>query len=231
MRDDHPRARQAGALQRRTGKQPLDIPRMLIVCEGGKTEPQYFEELKSDQRLPSANVQIHPGRSGTDPLSVVGYAEQLLLFGDQHRKIEAKAFETVYVVIDRDQHENYHAALAKAKSLDGKYRNDIKRAVRFQAVASVPCFALWFLLHFQDVHAPIHRHVALATLRRHLPQYDKGQIGQYAATKEFLQKGIPQQRAKDLATKFDPFDGINPYTDVHTLVDFLLGFRKDRGRP
>lgn len=225
MRDNHPRARQAGAMQRKAGRQRLDIPRVLVVCEGGKTEPQYFEELKADQRLPSANVQIHPSRNGTDPLSVVGYAEQLLLSGDPHRKIEARAFEVVFVVFDRDQHEHYHAALGRAKGLDGKYRNDLKQAVRFQAVASVPSFELWLLLHFQDVQAPIHRHAAFAALRHHLPSYDKGQSGQYAATKELLRQGIPQQRATHLAARNNAFDGVGPFTDVHTLVAYLQGLR------
>jgi len=42
-----------------------------------------------------------------------------------------------------------------AKSLDGKLRYDSNDCVSFKAIASVPCFELWLLLHFEDVHAPL----------------------------------------------------------------------------
>jgi len=63
--------RTAGLLRRRRAmKASYDV--ILIVCEGAKTEPNYFTELKNAFRLSNANVMIC-GR-GSDPLSVVDFA-------------------------------------------------------------------------------------------------------------------------------------------------------------
>ena len=41
-----------------------------IVCEGTKTEPLYYDDVKKVERLPSANIFV-TGDCGSDPLSVV----------------------------------------------------------------------------------------------------------------------------------------------------------------
>jgi len=56
--------------RRRAMKASYDV--ILIVCEGEKTEPNYFSELKKAFRLSNANVRIC-GR-GADPLGVVNFA-------------------------------------------------------------------------------------------------------------------------------------------------------------
>jgi FMN phosphatase YigB (HAD superfamily) len=54
-RDNHPRERQARQLARKQGlREPFD--RVLIVCEGSKTEPLYFQELRAYYRLNTAHV-------------------------------------------------------------------------------------------------------------------------------------------------------------------------------
>ena len=53
------------------------------------------------------------------------------------------------MVFDRDEHHSYHAALAQPQRRNGKLRNDNRMAVPVEAVASVPCFELWLLLHFE----------------------------------------------------------------------------------
>lgn len=217
-KDNQPKVRQATQLARKAGRRaPCD--RILIVSEGSKTEPLYLGELRADYRLPTANVQVHPGRFGTTPLQVVEYAEHLFVQGDETKDIQPRAFEQVYAVFDRDDHATYHNALTKAAALNGKLRNDQKQTVRFAAVASVPCFELWLLLHFQDVHAPLHRTEVYQQLRPHLPDYDKGQPGHYANTKAHL--AVAQQRAEHLTTLTNAHDGVHPYTDLHRLVRLL----------
>lgn len=51
------KAKQASDLQRlKERRAPYD--RVLIVCEGEKTEPNYFNELKDYYKLNSANVEV-----------------------------------------------------------------------------------------------------------------------------------------------------------------------------
>ena len=51
--------------------------RVLIVCEGEKTEPHYFGGLRLHYRLSSANIEITRAH-GTDPMSIVSFAEARL---------------------------------------------------------------------------------------------------------------------------------------------------------
>lgn len=217
-KDNQPKARQAEQLARKAGKR-ASYDRILIVSEGRKTEPLYLGEIRSEYRLHTANVQVQHSQYGTSPIQVVDYAEDLFINGDDAKSINPRAFEQVYVVFDRDDHDSYHNALAKAKSLDGKLQNAEKQRVKFEAIASVPCFELWLLLHFQNVLAPMHRTVVYQQLRQYLTGYDKGQAGHFAQTCQHL--ALATQRAEHLSSLSNAHDGVEPYTDMQNLVHLL----------
>jgi hypothetical protein len=82
-KDDQPKHRQKERdLRRRAAiRQPYE--RLLIVCEGEKTEPQYLDEIRQERRLATAHVQVRPSAFGTEPLQVVEYAEHLFRHGDR----------------------------------------------------------------------------------------------------------------------------------------------------
>jgi hypothetical protein len=217
-KDNQPKVRQANQLERKVGKR-AGYDRILIVSEGSKTEPLYLNEIRASYRLSTTSVQVQHSQFGTSPLKVVEYAEHLFVNGDETKDIQPRAFEQVFVVFDRDEHDSYHNALAKAKSLDGKLRNEDKQRVKFEAVASVPCFELWLLLHFEDVLAPLHRTEVYQRLRQYLTQYDKGQAGHYAQTQQHLGQAI--QRAEHLTELTTAHNAEEPYTDLHRLVHLL----------
>lgn len=133
-RDNAPKDRQRQHLERKQQGRRARCDRILIVSEGSKTEPLYFDEIRVACRLPAANIAIVPGALGTEPLQVVEYAHALFENGDPHKGIEPRAFEQVYAVFDRDEHKTYFNALRRAESLDGKLRNDDKRPAAFKAV-------------------------------------------------------------------------------------------------
>ena len=87
----------------------------------------------------------------------------------------------------------------------------------------MPCFELWLLLHFEDVHAPIHRADVYVRLKTHLPAYDKGQGGHWAATKDRLEIATNRARAKSVATT--AHDGNEPFTAMHELVSLLTNLK------
>jgi len=124
---------------------------VLIVAEGSKTEPNYFREIRAAYRLHTANVEVQPGERGTAPIQVVDYARDLFANGDPHKGIQPPAFEQIDAVFDRDNHGSYFDALRLAASLDGKLRSDNRQVVTFKAIASVPSFELWLLLHYEHV--------------------------------------------------------------------------------
>lgn len=221
-KDNQPKHRQARDLKRRAA-QRAPYERLLIVCEGEKTEPQYLLEIRNDYRLNSANVQVKPSATGTQPLQIVDYAEKLFRSGDNHIRIQPRTFDRVVVVFDRDDHATYHSALNRADALNGNLKNDDGQRIPFQAIASVSCFELWLLLHFEDVHAPMHRADVYSRLKTHLPEYDKGQGGNWAATKDRLEIATKRAKARSVATT--AYDGREPFTAMHELVSLLRNLR------
>lgn len=219
-KDNQPKHRQAARdLKRRAAvRQPYE--RLLIVCEGEKTEPQYLCEIQRVYRLATAHVQVLHSQFGTEPQQVLEYALAVFKQGDRDRGLHPREFDRIIVVFDRDEYQSYHAALAQAAAQNGKLRNDNGVAVPVEVVASVPCFELWLLLHFEDVHAPLHRHEALERLKVHLPGYEKGGGGHWQATQARLDDATA--RAKRLAELTNAFDGTQPYTAMHELVSRLV---------
>jgi hypothetical protein len=204
-------------LARKRGNRPT-YARVLIVCEGEKTEPLYFEEIRQRNRVPSAHVTVLPSDYGTQPLQVVNYAV------DTFNK--TKAFEHVFAVFDRDAHATYFNALARAAALDGTLKNDEKKAVTFAAVPSVPCFELWLLLHFADIRAYFERWAIIERLQGHLPAYAKGAENMYGATEAALADAI--RRAVWLQGHSNPHAGDEAYTNVDTVVTLLRSIRVER---
>ncbi len=168
-------------------------------------------------------MQVQHSQYGTSPIRIVEYAEHLFVNGDEEKSIQPRAFEQVYVVFDRDDHETYHNALAKAAALKGKLLNDLEQAVKFEPIASVPCFELWLLLHFEDVQAPLHRIEVYQRLRQYLPNYDKGQAGHHAQTRPNLADA--SKRAEHLAKLTTAHNGVEPYTEMHRVVHLLTTLR------
>jgi hypothetical protein len=216
--DNPPKVRQ---LARRTHKQAqrASYERILIVTEGSKTEPLYFKSIQAAYRFPSANVAVQPCDRGTAPLQVVRYARQLFEVGDLTKGIRPKCFDQIYAVFDRDDHASYFDALTLANSLDRKLRNDSSTHVAFRAIASVPNFELWLLLHFENIQAPIHRDEVMNRLRQHLTGYKKGAADVFALTRGRLDTA--KRHALALSTKNSAHTDPEPFTAVHELVEVL----------
>lgn len=211
-RDGHPRARQAAKLARKQGKRPA-YDRILIVCEGSKTEPLYLDDIRQQLRIPTAHINVIHSANGTEPRQVVDSAEQVFL--------ASRNFDLVVAVFDKDDHKSYYDALLRAATLDQTLKNSDRKLVGFKAVPSVPCFELWILLHFQDVHAFWHRDDVIAAVSSagRLPGYRKGSTGMYAKTEDRIPEAMA--RAEYLRTQFDPAIGTDPYTDMDWLVGKL----------
>ncbi|ESJ26154.1 hypothetical protein B551_0201735 [Cupriavidus sp. HPC(L)] len=221
-RDDCPKVRQRDQLARRIS-QRASYDRILIVSEGAKTEPNYFCEIRAAYRLHTTNVEVRHCETGTSPIQVVQYAESLFRNGDRHKRIQPRAFEQVYAVFDRDDHDSYFDALRYAAELDGQLKNDTRQSVAFHAVASVPNFELWLLLHYAQVHAPVHRDEVIQRLKQHVPQYRKGMRNAFAITRPNLDAA--RQRAMELSRRFTAEMAPEPYTGVGKLVTRLTTLR------
>lgn len=90
-------------LQRaKESREPYD--KVLIVCEGEKTEPHYLMELRGHLKLSQANIKIDPN-SDSSPTSVVKYTKELI------KESPKDPYDHVFCVIDRDRHFDYTTKL------------------------------------------------------------------------------------------------------------------------
>ncbi len=199
-----------------------DIGRkLIIVCEGKRTERGYFEEIRKSLRLPTLKVHVIHA-DATDPLSIVRAAIEYR----QDRKDErawAKE-DTAWAVFDGDEHrdanpDRWNDAIQIAQS------KDIRLAV------SNPCFELWYLLHYRSHTAEVTRQKAFRLLKSHISDYEKAKTLWPSPLEPFTSEAI--QRAKQLASRaaadeLQPFP--NPCTNVYELVESLLALDKETHR-
>ena len=218
-RDHSPKERQRKHLAREKATRS-GYSRILVVTEGSKTEPGYFSGMKQSLRL--STIEVLPSGAGTAPLQVVKYARDLFKNGNRAR-IAPRSFDHIYAVFDRDSHPSYFEALNLASSLDGKLKNDDRQPVTFKAVASVPSFELWLVLHYEDIQAPMERDEILRRLKKFLPAYEKGSKEVFQQTRDLMETAMA--RAEALAGRFNAHTAPQPYTGIFELVRLLLSLR------
>lgn len=211
------KARNVQNLARSKAKRaPYD--RVLIVCEGEKSEPYYLAELRDYYGLNTANILID-GSCGSDPMSVFRRARQcydeVLNTGD--------AYDRVYCVIDKDKHSDYQQAVSEI--------GQAKPKNCFYAITSVPCFEYWLLLHFFYTTQPFQAtgtrsicdNVGLE-LRNYMPDYKKGDRGLFIkllGQLDFAKANAARSLATAEAQNTD-----HPSTRLHELVDYLQNLKK-----
>lgn len=208
------KTRKTQLLRRRQAmKDSYDV--ILIVCEGKKTEPNYFTELKKTFRLSNANVRIC-GR-GSDPLSVVEFAIKTY-----HQE---PVFDRIYCVFDRDRHARFDAAMDKL------LRTKLSKKNIIYAIPSVPCFEFWLLLHFKYTTKPFDAPYGdsicskvIEELKNHLPTYQKGDQNVFNQLKDKLDNAIANARRVEKFHKTSGTD--NPSTSMHSLLVYLRDLKK-----
>lgn len=181
-------------------KEPKE--RFLIVCEGSKTEPNYFRSF----RVPRDVVEVHG--LGEDPSRVVRSATDL-------KNKDGDYYDQIWCVFDRDSWtlENFNNAISSAKCQG------------FKVAYSNESFELWYILHFEYLNTGIPRKDYIHKLSVLLgKKYQKNSETIYD---ELLDKQSTAIRnAEKLLTQYAPPDPANdnPSTTVHLLVQELNRF-------
>lgn len=195
----------------------------LIVCEGEKTEPNYFESLKKDLPkgvLTSCRIDIEG--TGRNTRSLV----------EESKKIKARlesetslSIDKIWVVFDRDSFgiDNFNEAINLCKNSRPK----------IGCAWSNEAFELWYLLHFHFYNTAIHREIYQKIIEENLKQkigedynYQKNSTEMYDLLKENGNLELAIKFATKLETEFEgrfDFANHNPCTKVHHLVAELFG--------
>ena len=183
------------------------IPTFLIVCEGEKTEPNYFRSFPISTR-----PEITIVGAGCETIAVVNKAIELMT-----ERAKTRAFDRVWCVFDRDpsrvnntaQRFNEALRLAKKEDIEVAYSNE--------------CFELWYLLHFHFYDTAVPRsdyYKKLTTLLKY--DYAKNSDDMYAKLEDKQPQAI--KHARKLLASYDPNhqpESDNPATTVHLLVEEL----------
>lgn len=186
--------------------------RFLIVCEGEKTEVNYFKAFTVPKK-----IEVRVKGEGKNSLSLVNKAIKII---DNVNKDDS--FDQIWCVFDKDncskEQFNQAEGLAKQKNIKIAYSNE--------------AFEIWFILHFQYLDIATSRSEYLTILTNQMQKYGLlNKKEKYAKNREDMYEKLkPYQTTaitnaakliqdRDEAKKH-PFDA-NPSTTVHELVQEL----------
>jgi len=139
--------RDAKASRRRKINTRRPFVSFLIVCEGEKTEPNYFKSLIDNRISEVREVEIDGTGCGT-----VRLIKEAIKLRDQ----SGKDFDRVWAVFDKDDFMDFNGAIALAN------HNKIKCAWTNEA------FELWYYLHFQYLDTGVSRADYIKMLEREI---------------------------------------------------------------
>jgi hypothetical protein len=186
--------------------------RFLIICEGEKTEVNYFKAFDVPKK-----IEVRVKGEGKNSLSLVEKAIKMI---DNLKKDDS--FDQIWCVFDKDNcsKEQFNQAERLAKE------NNIKIAYSNEA------FEIWFILHFQylDIATSRSKYPKILTtqmkkygLLNEQEKYEKNREDMYEKLKPYQRTAITNAakliQDRDEAKKH-PFDA-NPSTTVQELVQEL----------
>jgi hypothetical protein len=174
--------------------------RFLIICEGEKTEPNYFRAFRVSK------VVVDVKGFGENPSNIVERAEQ---------ENKRDPYDQVWCVFDRDSFppDDFRGAIINAAKK------------KFKVAYSNEAFELWYVLHFEFLNTGIPRDDYKKKLTKLLKQkYEKNSEEMYGMLQDKQKVAIAN--AERLLTYYDRHDPANdnPSTTVHLLVQQLNRF-------
>lgn len=204
--------------------EPLEY--YLIVCEGEKTEPNYFNEIKNlinaqyPHRVEIKQIEIDIRGEGINTLSLLERAKRYI---DELRGQVTQ----VWLVYDKDDFppDRFDTTQyeAERRSQDGE--------VSFNVAWSNQCIEYWFLLHFEYLQADIQRDEYIRKLDKYFK--DLG-VGGYRKNRRDIFSILSRHGNLELAIRWakksmDEHVGKTPSqsapaTRVHELVGELLRY-------
>ena len=186
----------------------------LIVCEGEKTEPNYFRAfIERWSEVKEVNVK----GCGCSTCQLIIEAKKLREKLERERMVP---FDRVWLVFDKDEFKDFNKAIADAK------KEGMNCAWSNQA------FELWYVLHFQYLDTGVDRKQYIEMIEDKVKKASKSKTFKYKKNDEdfyqILQAHGDEEQAIKRAQKLRENMGKkknyathNPRTEVDLLVDEL----------
>lgn len=177
----------------------------LIVCEG-TTEENYFKALCGSR----SNVTVTKS-GGSCPMGIVKYAQQ-----------EMEYYYAIICVFDKEFDKGREKKFRQAnEKLARLAQKDTKKTII--GAWSVPCFEVWFLLHFDRSSSPFSccdKVEKALKENKDFEKYNKSDKGHYQLLRDRTTTAITNAAALYKDSQLETFN--NPSTTVHRAVEFLL---------
>lgn len=184
------------------------LPIILIVCEGERTEPNYFN------RFEVTNIKIEPRGIGDNTIRLVEYAIE---------ESQNNDYDQVWCVFDKDSFpkDNFNRAVQLAQNND------------FGIAYSNESFELWYILHFEFLNSQITRDQYIKKLNdifkskklEGFPDsYKKNDPNIYRILKPYQDTALKNAKnlSKDYESELTPSPATQfPVTYVYKLVEEL----------
>ena len=190
------------------------IVRFLIVCEGKKTEPNYFRAFTERW---SEVKEIKVAGCGCSTCQLIIEAKKLREKLDRERMVP---FDRVWLVFDKDEFKDFNKAIEDAK------KEGMNCAWSNQA------FELWYVLHFQYLVTGVDRKQYIEMIEDKVRkasknkkfEYKKNDVGFYQILQEHGDEDFAFKNAEKLRNRHkgkSNYAAHNPRTEVDLLVDEL----------
>jgi hypothetical protein len=183
-------------------------PRILVVCEGQVTEPQYLTGFKNAWKNPRVDIVIAPEHGV--PRTLVEAAKKRKKDAEsaaRQEKDENLKFDAVWCVFDVDEHPHIPDATQMA------HDNGIGLAI------SNPSFELWLLLHFRESPGMKDRQAVKALLKKFVDNYDKHV--NYADYQKGYEDAVKRAMRLEKVASRASTPGCNPTTGVAKLTESI----------
>ena len=191
------------------------IVRFLIVCEGEKTEPNYFKAFIDNRRSEVKEVNVKG--CGCSTCQLINEAKKIRGKLERERPV---SFDRVWLVFDKDEFKDFNKAIEDAK------KEGMNCAWSNQA------FELWYVLHFQYLVTGVDRKQYIEMIEDKVRKASKNKKFEYKKNDEgfyqILQEHGDEEQAIKRAQKLRKIRGEkknyaahNPRTEVDLLVDEL----------
>lgn len=208
--------------KRQVGGTPLR-EYFLIVCEGEKTEPNYFIGLRN--ALPIGVVDcIEIEGEGKNTLTLIEETNKIR--EKKEKSMNGRKFDHTWAVFDRDSFPevNFNNAINKG----AQQKNKIHCAWSNEA------FELWYLLHMEFVNSPMSREdykpriESWLSSRMKVPfKYAKNRADMYGILQQYGNENQAIKWAKALDAQYQDFEFAkqNPNTKLYQLISLLNEFK------
>ncbi len=213
---DNAKQKQDNQKGRKVGGKP-QRQYFLIVCEGTKTEPNYFESIK--KLLPRGIMQfIDIQGTARNTKSLVNWTDNFRNEQVQNGKI----YDQTWAVFDKDSF--------LAQSFDNAINKGENMSDKINCAWTNEAFELWYLLHFEYVSVGMSREDYKPHLEKWLTKkmgkpfkYEKNLPNMYEILQEFgnLKQAILWAEKLENGYQDKQFSEHNPCTKIHHLVKAL----------